>query len=994
MVYINITKLNIGSLIYFFYIFSIFSFVAPSSFPKLDMKYICSNSDDYINSFLTENDEEIIQKYQDFTPTNQFQTKNEYILNVLLYNKNGLKTYEKQSLNNFILLKSIYIIILLFSFAIFINFNFHFLCRLVVNNGKEEDNTINLLRFSKISSFSWVKYLVLNKEKRKDFYIKYIKNELPETNKIIKIVLLSLSFVLLTISIIFAFYNNYKCDYAEKTTYNISCALLKLYYEIKYGKNNFIGLDKINEFFTEFGIINENNKGNITKFDQNFNKIKNVIIEWNTYINNINENLSDLNSKEFYIMNYPSEIICREGNISKCSSLKIYQLKIIYDYYPSDEKYKNLYQINDFMHKNIDNIYSIVTQFNEINKNILSLNSENTDNTYSNILSASTKLFDIYLKKFSESYLPNIHNYFLNNSLLFLFNIDFAYAILLIWCCLLFIPVISYSLNRKCMQNKFFTIILFYNSLFVLLILSLFSCIKINAIKARINLVEDISSAFYFLFDIKNQDYLSENNKFLVNNTDFNINDENKKPKSIFYYLNYIINNNKKITELFEINVSKINNEKMKSIYDQINSIIDDDYNNILNNKIENENMKNLSKKLLKMYNEGLTYNTTFKNINRTDYSAKGLESPSDYLNFINVRTELDKRKINYINASFDCNESWNISTSQKDNYINRKNVTDCNKCFNHYFAKTAFNKTPLLNYMEYSLKEIMERYSDLKNNRSDIYYEIINQFKILENFRSDDLKNQINKLYEYNEHLINLQNNIYDIFNQTVYLSNGIITTYQYLFNKYSIDSNYSFLDCNFIKTDINFILSEIENSLVKNVNKFYYSHLLGNIINFILCVVLIFFYSITSYDIPLPKKRKKQKYNRSSIIKEIKKLKENKYEERDKSQDILNGGICNVNIAGNLTIVKGGTTINNNNINPHYNTLFCENGSNICNGEDLICLSKKIENELNALNKCFNQDSKIESFEPIREAQIENSFDENNEKSEVQIAKENIDI
>ena len=107
-----------------------------------------------------------------------------------------------------------------------------------------------------------------------------MKNELPKTNKSFKIISLLVSFVLLVLSIIFAIYNNYKFDYAEKTTYNISCALMKLLHEMKYGKNNFIGLDKINEFFSEFSTLNENNKQNTKKFDQNLLEIKIKINEY------------------------------------------------------------------------------------------------------------------------------------------------------------------------------------------------------------------------------------------------------------------------------------------------------------------------------------------------------------------------------------------------------------------------------------------------------------------------------------------------------------------------------------------------------------------------------------------------------------------------------------------------------------------------------------------------------------------------------------------
>ena len=971
-----INKLKIKTIFFHLYFFSILTLITSNTISKSKTE-ICTNSEEYINSFFSGKEQDLSEEYQSFTPTKLYQVKNDFILNSFFLNEDDIKTYQNQRFSKINLYKIILIAGLLLSIVIAFNFDFHFMCRLHENEESDDNYIGNFMNICKISSFTWVKYLMYNKEKMNEFYIHYKKNELPKTNITLKIFLLFISFILLICSIIITLYNNFKSESPTKATFNISCALNKFLYEIKNGKNNYTGLDIINEFFSEFEYINEKNEQTIQKFNDNFITIENLISEWDNYINNLINSLSDSKSGKFYITSYSSGEICNNENIETCESIK-YQLEIIYYYYQSNDGKINLYQIKEFMHKNIEKIYTIVKQYNDINKNILNLISKNNENIYYNILSKSSQLLDIYIDKFNEIYLPDIHNYFIYNILPFLFNIDFAFAVLLGFCCLLFIPVISYSFNKKCMKNKLSIVILFYNGLFVLLILSILNCIKIITVKTRSIYVEDISSVIYFLFDADNLDYLNEIDDYTINNDDFNIKDENQDSKNIFYYLNYIVNNKKNITELFEIDLTKINRKKINTLYNQLENVFRDNTQNIIKKKITNTDLENITNELLKILNNGLAIDTEF-----TTLTGQEKITPNNYFENINKRTQANKRAKNSI-IDFDCDESWSISTTQQDGYtyINKKEIIDCEGCTNRYFNKNN-SKKYLLNYPEYKLDEIIERYSDLKNkNFSEIYYQIINQFKSLEKFRDDNFQTQINNLCGYNKELIDLQNSIFENLNKSVYLSNEIITSYENLFIKYSIDDNYSFLNWNFIKNDINFILYVAENSFLKAVNKFYFIHLLGNISHILLSIILSIFYSIVSYDIPLPKKRPKQKVDHTSIIQEIKELKKQKYEDPDRSGDILRGAaFMNSNIGGNVSIVKGGTTINNNNINPHYNTLFCgNNGGNDLNADNLLNLNKKIEKELNGLNVIFNQNTLKSPTQPIKESQNENDFNENN--------------
>ena len=968
--FIIITNKLKTKIIFFFLCFFFFSYVVTSS--TITESEICTNSEDYINSFFSETEQYLSQEYLNFTPNKLFRTKNDFILNTFFLNEEAINTYQKKRLNKLNIFKIIFITILLISIAIIFNFNFHFICRLHEDEENSENYVGNFMTTFKISSFAWVKYLIYDKNRMNEFYIQYKKHELPKTNKSLKILFLFISFVLLIFSMTIALYNNIKSDETTKATFNISCALKKFLYEIKNGKNDFIGLDIINELFSEFELTNEQNGQIIQKFNENFNEVKELTNDWDNYIKNLNGILSNKSSGEFFISSYPSEIICKNESISTCPK-KLYQFKKIYDYYPSNDNNKKLYQINYFMHENIDEIYKITTQFNVINKNILNSNSKNNENIYNNIISKSNKLLNIYIDKFDQIYLPYIHNYFIYNILPFLFNIDFAYVVLLSFCCLLFIPLVLYSFNKKCMETKFLIIILFYNSLFILLILTALSCIKIITIKSRAVFVEDISSVVYFLFDADNLDYLTEYSNFTINHIDLNIKDENQNSKNIFYYLNYIINNNKKINELFEINLTKINRKDINNLYNELKKVFNNGAHNILNNKIKNINLEILSEEFLKMSKEGLKFNTIFKDISDTDRSGQGTENPNNYFSNINKRTQANKRKKSSV-EDFDCDESWNISTNQIDNYfyINRKNTIDCDKCDNHFFYINSLAKPALLNYLEYNLNEIIMRYDDLKEKLPNVYYEIINQFIALENFRSNNALKQIEKLYKYNGDLINLQNNIFENLNQSAHLSNIIINSYENLFIKYSINDNYSFLNCDFIKNRINFILYEIEKSFLKTINKYFFIHLLGNITQILLSIILIIFYSLVSYEIPIPKKKSIQKMTRSTIIREINKQ---KYDDHNRSGDILNGiAFANSKIDGDVSIIKGGTTVNNNNLNAKYYTVFCRNNNNSdLNRENLLNLNKKVEKEINSLNIIASQNTNKSPSQRIREMRNE---------------------
>ena len=174
-----------------------------------------------------------------------------------------------------------------------------------------------------------------------------------------------------------------------------------------------------------------------------------------------------------------------------------------------------------------------------------------------------------------------------------------------------------------------------------------------------------------------------------------------------------------------------------------------------------------------------------------------------------------------------DCDELWNISTTSFGEYVYKQKEEAIKN--NHYYRKNDLNTPALLNYLEFTLDEILTRYNDLSNNKQEMYYGITNQFKSLEYFRKDDIiLSQLQKLKEYNEYLNKLESSIFDLLKQNVLLSKEITDSYISKFNKYSNDQNnlFSFLDCDFIKKDLYFVLGEINTSFISSMEKFCKKH------------------------------------------------------------------------------------------------------------------------------------------------------------------------
>ena len=931
---------NLKTIIFLFIIYSFFIKTSSKVFSKSEMKKICAESEDYISSFFS-HDQVLDEKYYNYEKNGDFQSKDKYIIQMLLLNEKALKIYKSQNLTKYNLCRVLIFILLILSIIIIFIVNIHFFYRLCGDKpGELEiDSRISFSNFYKIAPFAWVRYLFYGKDKKAEFYVSY-KNQKNKTSKFLKIFFIVLIICLMIVSIILAIFNNKEFEKSENSTYNISCGIMKFLYEIKNGpfrKNNFVGLEKINTFFNEFESDSKNSVENLAKYDESFNgETKTLISEWDNYIINLN---TELNNKDFYINSYPSSLNYTKGDIEKCSNCEkhSYQIKNIYDYFPSTDKSKSLYIINLFLHSNIDSIYNVINKINDISNQNIKIN----NSLYQNIFAASYNIVDIYIDKIATVYLPNFHNSFTKNAFSFLFNTDFSFLILLIMIFILFIPFLIYSCSKDFSDTKLFMVFLFFECVFCLLIISMLSSLKIICMQKKIKYIDDLSKAVYFLFDKDNLAYLEENNEgYEIGNTKYNITDKDGIDKNIIYYFNYIVNNNGNVSGLFDMSFENTRKNKMNELSEQLTKIINNK-TNLMNKQLTNSYIENNSNNFLKIINYGLDANTNFKDIN-----SDKMEYPSLYLSYINSFTRFKNE--DYLN----CDELWNISTSYFDKYVYKNKQDAINN--NHYYRKDDSSTPVLLNYLEFTLDDILKRYSDLLSSKQEVYYGIINQFKALENFRKDNIIiKQLQKIYEYNEYLNSLESNIFELVKENVLLSKEITDSYinQYNLNLNGENNSYSFLDCDFIKKDLYFVLGEITISFKSTIENFCKKHLLINLINILLSALLIFYYSLISYEIPFTKKRilpgkKMATYYEPDNKKEIDGLKyknateevekeELKQQQKERNETVKYNNnysvLQNSNVGGFLSIYHGGNTINNNNISPQINQMTGTNSNQI---------------------------------------------------------------
>ena len=821
---------------------------------------ICSKTSEYVDSFFsTPPSSSPIYSL----PNINYKNIDSNIFQIIFLNKNSeTNKFIKNKFAWYIFAKYIIIFFIVISFIIIGHFELHFLFMMNKNDESEitENDGGKFVNLIKITPFGYYKTFYNNKSDLNIFLENYKEKRFQRIKKINKIIFL----LVILISLIVTLYNstfNYVYHLKNlKKIYNSSCSIMKLFDELKYGNrisSEYIGVEQSLLYFRELKIKIKELQNNFNEINNSLNsKTKSKIEKWNNLLLNISNQLSDKDTKEYFFENYPSDPKNIKNNL-KDSQKNLFQAEIIYNFYPFDDSKKISYLIK----KNFDNLINNINQRMDYFENTLSTVKKTTDSVlnnnymdfYQKFIEKLNKILYSYLNEIEETYIPKIHKTFVSRSINLFFSLDYLVIFALIIGIIICIIFIENKIFNRCLIMKKMSMCFLFNIIFLLLFLSLFEIYLFLSIKQKLVLFKEIYKGVIFLLDKTNNNYLNNMDDLYIKDTDLKIELNNNYHQNIFYFINTIIEDNGKINTILKI--PELNYNNLNDISSEIKNI----------NKIKNQNedLSNYIEKLEKILKSGLTYDMTFKDINGKGY-LNGYESPLSYLSYVNcmtrsyVRTDMYKNKY----PDFECDETWNISTTNYNKYVYMKRdyVIDCKNCKNHFSKK---NPPLLLNFMEYSLDEIKQRYGELEKNASDVYYYLVYYFTACDNLRNDKIFEPFKKLYNLNLELETMHNEIILEINNNLDLLKKIISLYEIIYKEgFNI-----YLNCDFLRNDLFFTLNEIKTTFNNNLYEQYNKQLIINIINIFICSLLIITYCIVSYKIPYYDTRRK--HEESSIRK-----------------------------------------------------------------------------------------------------------------------------
>ena len=863
-----------------------------------DMEKICLNSDEYINNFFS-GDEELPEKYNELDQTEIEKGNDENIIKLILLSENSEVEYEntktsKQKKNIIILL----ILIIPFCIVVII-FEIHFICRNSYSDKENrKKNVVTFSTFIKINPFGLFKYLCIDEEERIKYFIEY-KTQNNLYYKYPFIFFSILIFILIIGSIFLGILNYLDSNKTNITVNNMTCALMKFLYELKnkpIRQSSFLGFENVSSFFINFNENSDIIKLNSEILTNNYKKCKTQNTSWTSSIDEIQKKLSDQESMEFYFYGLPSDPNSMNfsnfsviGDISKANK-NLFQLQVIYDYYPVDTKGTILYDINQFF---INISEPIISEVDKLERKLSSQESNNKEiennNIYQNIVSKFDSVLDLYIKIFKKVYLEQIDNN-LKDDLIDVNNLDLVLILILSLCIPLFYIFILNINKKKCYSHSKTFSFLLMQFIFILFIASVYQLAIFKRINKKIIYIQDIWRGIAFLFDSNNINYLNENP---INNTgdvDLLIKDNNKY-NNLFYYLNYMVNNKGKLGNSSEILICPFNKEELSTAnktFNDLNNILD-----LYDSNNPNEYLYNYNLKISDMIKGGLKYDTGFQDISGTGYLGSNYEDPLTYLTYVNVRTRANTRKnSNWGIKDFDCDETWNISTSNhllwfsnfayKLYYYTNSEKYLCDSCINHYSSKNS-TISPLLNFLDFSLEQIIDRYSDLNNTEYISEFNgLVYYFTAVEFLRNSSFIQHLQKMYNFNIELNEIQKIYFATLQIIVDATKEIINRYLKILSPIGeVGDISSSIYCTFLRKDLNFVLGEIKNGFLKKINHINKFHMIMNIINIILSILMIIFYCMISYNLPYFQikndKTQKNKQQDRSISKILTKNKKN---------------------------------------------------------------------------------------------------------------------
>ena len=836
---------NIVSLLFLF----IFSFLlnlklASSSFISTKNE-ICTKSSYSIDYYFSSNISSSCSINDFFNKINNSTNKiDDNILQIILLNEStGSKRHPSNIFLFFSIIKYMMVILIILSVFLIVHFELHFIFLINSNNEEEENENTEIqkngklfVNLSKISPFLYYKYLCIKEKEMTNFFKEIELKKYIQPKIVYKIIYLVSILSMLIITSIISMINILKNKKAKKNIYDTTCTIIKFLHEIKYGNrdfSNFIGLEKAIPYFIEIEQKSSELNNSFNQLNQKYNKDTLQQIEnWNLLINEIDKKLNDKKSKEYFFENYPSSgyDVSDEKNWKK----KLYQAEIIYSYYPMNDENKYLNKIkNNFISK-ISNVLSNINEFNDkfstVKNTINNMLNTSSIETYLNLIKKLNTVIYLYLNAVENFYIPNIHSPFVSKNITLLISINYGLTFMICIFYIVSIILIEHKYFREWFFWKKIIMCFLYNTILVSLFLSFIETYTLLNIEEKITTVENIYKGLIYLFN-KNNNI----KRLKIKGTNLDINNN----KNIFNYLNDILESDGKINKILNIGELDINNlntisKTLKIIYNNnnLNSNVNDDLNIFI------ENIK-------KIIDKGLVFNTNFNIIDESGY--QGFDSPIIYFSYINIMTKYSTRKSKFGKnfPQFNCNEYWNISKMNFEEFVykNRSNVIDCDSCINNY----TNNSPPLLlNFEEYTIDEILYRYKDLKNFKNDYYY-LKYYFNAIEKLRQKEIMEQLKNLYNFNINLGKLQNNIFASLKESLELIQTIVSLYKVIFEE-GINKS---LNMNFLKSDLYFLLNKINNTYIINMKSIYKNHFIVNVLNIIICSILIIRYCLFSYKI-----------------------------------------------------------------------------------------------------------------------------------------------
>ena len=817
------------------------------------IKDICLKADSSIKSFFEEQ-QELPEKFQNlefYSEISEIEVKS--AIKFLLLDEETINNFIKTKNNENKYFEIAAIIIIIVSSIFVLNFEIHFFLRLCFKKEIFEPSFIN---FYKISPFYWILYFIFNKEKVNALYKKFLNKS--KKNKRGKYFLYTFGFIIflfITITFTMTFFAYGENENSSQVTFNVLCTSIKLLNEMQNGKHlkkdgsQLIGFKNISLFLNELMENKNIFKDYFNNYTETANEIKTELNNWENYLIDIQRNLSDKNSLNYFFYNYPSDpkyieqISCNFNNPKSCNK-SLFQTEIIYNYYPYDDDSKILWEFNNNLNENIKillkklNIFeqSFIKSENSLN---FFLENQNVKNEFSKI----EAILNIYIHQILEIDKENIFDKFIYSYLSYIYSFDFILLIFLGLNTLLALLYVEYYCIKKYFFGRVVISTVFYNIIFMILSLSLIEINIFKKINIKFSYIKEISKGIFSILNENNNynNIFNEESNSHIKNISLIMQFKNREMNNnLLNYIKYYINNENELKNLLNNKILYLNKNQLIMINDTLNEIIvNKNVTNILNNQINN-----FSEKIFKLISEGLQYSTNFVDLTGTGFIGTYIEFPLTYLTYINLITRKSARK-NYGYKEIPCDETWNISTLDypyEDNYFYKsKDKVLCENCINK-----CSNEKYALNFMEYSLEEIEQRYRHLKNeNHSDTYYELMYYFQAVDKLRDNEIFDQLKDFYKMNENLKIIQNNIFNLIETMDYIAKNITSIYENIVNKYEKGKNF-FNYTEFIKNDLYYLLGQIEINFSTKINKEYKKHLNINIMCVCVCFSLFIFYTL----------------------------------------------------------------------------------------------------------------------------------------------------